>query len=309
MTTSTDPVSFKRFRKIYVEISNICNLQCSFCPEVEREKKIMGEDLFAKIIADIADLTEEVCFHLMGEPLAHPLLARYVEICAEHALPINITTNGVLLDDARSQALLHPIVRQVNFSLHSFADNFPEREIKPYLNRIFAFTRRAFQIRPDLYLNYRLWNIQNNSTEDQKNREILHHIEQEFVVSLNPNVDVALQKSKRVSGRLYLHFDSRFDWPSLKTPWHSDTGFCYALSAQMAIHADGTVVPCCLDKEAGINLGNCQTQAVQDILATKRVQNIKAGFSQGKRIEDLCQRCHFIDRFKAKPKQTADHSH
>src|SRR5207253_9901083 len=85
----------KRFKKVYIEISNVCNLQCTFCPEVQRGKKFMGPELFRKVAAAVAPLTEAVCFHLMGEPLLHPRFEEYVGFCGLLGLPVHLTTNGV----------------------------------------------------------------------------------------------------------------------------------------------------------------------------------------------------------------------
>jgi molybdenum cofactor biosynthesis enzyme MoaA len=134
----------KRFRRVNIEISNICNLQCSFCPEVHRDKKVMSRALFEKVIRDVAPLTDEVCLHLMGEPLGHPELSQFVDICEKYETPINLTTNGTLIDDVRSEILLRPIFRQVNFSVQSFEANFGSQDVSRYLSKIFAFTRRAF---------------------------------------------------------------------------------------------------------------------------------------------------------------------
>ncbi|MCB0349147.1 MAG: radical SAM protein, partial [Bdellovibrionales bacterium] len=146
----------KAYQKIHIEISNICNLQCSFCPEVERKKGMMDIPLFEKIIQQISPLTEQVAFHLMGDPLVHQNLKDFVQICHEYKMPINFVTNGLLLRDDKIDLLLHPAFRQVNFSLHSFPDNFPDKDPSIYLQKIFSFTDKAFTVRPDLYINYRL---------------------------------------------------------------------------------------------------------------------------------------------------------
>lgn len=155
---SREPV-LKKYKRINIEISNVCNLSCSFCPEVHRQKKVMSEDLFRKVLAQVAPLTEEVCLHLMGEPLGHPRLSEFVDLCAEYGVPINLTSNGTLLNEKRQEILLRPIVRQVNFSVHSFEANFGERDVLPYMAKLFAFTRQAFALRPDLYINYRIWDL------------------------------------------------------------------------------------------------------------------------------------------------------
>ncbi len=294
-------ISTRKFKKIYIEISNICNLQCDFCPEVVRDKKIMGEDLFEKIIAEMGPLTDEVCFHLMGEPLAHPQFSRFVEICAQYKVPVNITTNGTLLNDSRSISLLHPIVRQVNFSLQSFESNFQGQSDEAYLNKIFNFTKQALRERPDLYINYRFWNLAEATIDP--NQKSIDKIEAYFNVTVNRSIDVTLRKSRKLLGRLYLHFDTRFEWPSLNAPLRANHGFCYGLSSHMAIHADGTVVPCCLDKEAGVDLGNCKNQSVQSVLDGPRAIRVADGFKRYTLVESLCQRCTFIERFDKKVPQ------
>src|SRR4051812_9048193 len=135
----------KRFKKVYIEISNVCNLQCDFCPEVERGKKFMEPELFRKAARAVAPLTEEVCFHLMGEPLLHPDFDAYLAFCGTLGLPVNLTTNGLLLTPERVTALLGPALKQINFSLQSFESNFPGKDNTDYLQKIFDFTRRALR--------------------------------------------------------------------------------------------------------------------------------------------------------------------
>ena len=291
----------KKYKRINIEISNICNLQCSFCPEVHREKKVMHASVFQRILAQVGPLTEEVCLHLMGEPLGHPQLSEFVDICAEYQVPVNFTTNGTLLNERRIEILLRPIIRQVNFSVHSFEANFGERDVTPYLNKVFGFTRLAFERRPDLYINYRIWDLHDPVSLTPTNARIRQAIEKEYGFLLDAgSIDLRRKKSYRVANRLYLNLDSRFEWPSLAAPFRSETGFCHGLSNHFGIHADGAVVPCCLDKEAVLKLGDVENQPIIDILAGQRATRIAQGFEQGKCVEDLCQRCDFIKRFDRK---------
>ncbi|MBX7149692.1 SPASM domain-containing protein [bacterium] len=266
---------------------------------VERHQKVMGSDLFEKIVSEAAPLTDEVCLHLMGEPLLHTGFADFLEKCAYHALPVNLTTNGMLLNASREELLLNPIIRQVNFSLQSFEGNFKGQDISTYLSKIFSFTQKALVLRPDLYINFRLWNLKETS-DAVLNQDLLHRIENEFKVTINPQVDVSLNKSKKLKGRLYLHFDSRFEWPNPNNSIRSETGFCHGLGSHIGIHADGSVVPCCLDKEAVINLGSVNDQSLMSILESPRAKAIHQGFQNGKLVEDLCKRCRFIERFDGK---------
>ena len=258
----------------------------------------MDLGLFRRIVEQVAPLTEQVCFHLMGDPLVHPEFAQFVDICHENQVRIFLVTNGVLMRDKQAQLLLHPSFRQVNFSLHSFFDNFPERDPTVYLDRIFEYTERAFELRPDLYINYRLWNLDQSGTVGEKNREMLKRIEERFNYVKTAQVDVRVQKSYRVKNRLYLHFDSEFIWPSMDLPIIGEEGRCHGLSNHFGILVDGTVVPCCLDQQGTIPLGNISQQTVVEILDSPRSQKIVQGFKRRKLVEDLCQRCQYIERYK-----------
>lgn len=292
----------KPFFKIHVEVGNTCNLQCTFCPEVKRNKQIMDVDTFRSIVTQIAPLTEQVCLHLMGEPLLYPHLEEIVNICSAHHLPIFLVTNGLLLREKQQQILLNPIFRQICFSLHSFTDNFPTKDPEQYLLRIFHFTEMAFQERPELYINYRLWNLQDPQHHSELNNAMLHSIMQRFGGDLSTitTIDITQKKSVRVCNRLYIHFDTEFVWPSLDLPTIHKKGTCYGLRNHFGILTDGTVVPCCLDKEGVISLGNVHDDSVQNILNNPRSLAIKQGFQQYKLVEELCTKCPYIERFPTK---------
>jgi radical SAM protein with 4Fe4S-binding SPASM domain len=288
----------KKFSKVNIEISNICNLQCSFCPEVLREKKMMSLELFEKTIQQVAPITELVCLHLMGDPLVHPRLEDLIAICDRYKTKIFFVTNGVLLRAKKMSLLLHPTVQQVNFSLHSFFDNYPAKDPAEYLKRIFEFTELAFAQRPDLYLNYRLWNLNDPSGSQTDNRLMLNLVCEHFKCEPPTQVNVRKQKSIHIKNRLYLHFDTEFTWPSLDLPVLGTSGRCHGLSSHFGVLVDGTVVPCCLDKEAAIPLGQISTTPVLEILSSPRAKEMLYGFRQKKLVEELCQRCQYIERFQ-----------
>lgn len=289
--------SVPKFSKVNIEIGNICNLQCTFCPEVERPKGFMQASLFRNVIEQVAPLTEQVCLHLMGEPLLHPRLEELVGICEEFRTPIFFVTNGTRLNEKLSTLLLRPIFRQVNFSLHSFFDNYPQADATEYLDRIFRFTERAFESRSDLYVNYRLWDLDSIEASLKRHEWMLERIEARFGVAITRKPVIRRFKSRRLVGRLYVHFDTEFIWPNLSLPVLGEAGTCKGLSTHFGILVDGTVVPCCLDKEGVIPLGNITEMSLETILATERAVAIREGFTAGVLKEPLCQRCPYIQRF------------
>lgn len=290
-----------KFLRTYIEISNICNLQCTFCPEVEREKKILSTDNFRIILKKVLPYTEQVCLHLMGEPLAHPEFPKILKICEEENAKVHLTTNGTFLSKYGFDLFLKSkALRQINFSIHSYKDNFPDKDIRPYLYDILLFSQMALTEKPELYINFRLWNLIQTTSMRNENQDIIDHICQFFQVPINEKVDVSNRKSKNIIGRIYFHFDSRFKWPSYSDPEQGDKGFCHALSQQIGIHADGTVIPCCLDKEAGIPLGNVLAEDFEQILNSERLIRMREGFKKNLLTEELCRKCTFIKRFDKK---------
>jgi radical SAM protein with 4Fe4S-binding SPASM domain len=283
--------------RAYIEISNICNLQCTFCPIVERDKKILAVDSFHRFAVQVKPLAKQVCLHLMGEPLAHPQFAEISKVCSELGLRIFLTTNGTLIS-RQAELLCHwKSLDQINFSLHSYYANPQKIELQKYLQPIFQFCDDIQQLNPDVYINLRLWNLDSPTQQAEQNIALLSEIEKHFGVEVKPEVDTRNYKSKKLKGRLYVHFDTEFKWPDPKDPNLGEQGFCHALSKQIAIHADGTVVPCCLDKEARIRLGNLNENSLDEIINSARAQAMLAGFKRRKLVEDLCQRCTYIDRF------------
>lgn len=299
-----------RLRRIYVEISNVCNLKCSFCPEVGRPAKEVSVDDFADTLEKIGPYTDEIYLHLMGEPLGHPRFAEIVARCEDFGIAVKITTNGTLLGSANTDILLSPSIRQVNFSLHSFPDNFPGRSVSGYMGKLLRFARQAMALRPDLYINFRLWDLSEEQAGRPENQEIRALIEQEFAVDLTEQKpDIRRRKNLPLAGRIYAHFDSRFVWPSLQEPLLSERGRCQGLLTHVGIHADGTVVPCCLDKDALLPLGNIRTQSLPEVLNSDRALRMRSGFLAGKLTEDLCRRCSFATRFRRKIAETAKELH
>ena len=258
---------------------------------------MMDLDMFRSIVEQVAPLTELICFHLMGDPLVHPQLNRMIEICDEHDANIFFVSNGVLMKPEKFDMLLHKRIYQINFSLHSFFDNFPNKEPDNYLDRIFSFTERALHERPDLYVNFRLWNLNDPLGSKPRNNQMLEKICSRFDFRAPSEIDVRKRKSFNIQHRLYLHFDTEFTWPAIDLPVLGTNGTCYGLSSHFGILVDGTVVPCCLDKEAAIPLGHVNDAPILEILGSSRSQAIIRGFKENKLVEDLCQRCQYIERF------------
>lgn len=277
----------KRFRKIYVEISNICNLKCAFCPGTKRPKRAMTEAEFAALLPKLQPWTDFLYFHLMGEPLCHPLLCRFLELAAGAGFRVILTTNGTALAAHADRLLGAKGLHKVNVSLHAFEANDLAMPFDQYLDGCFSFGKQA---EGKVLVSYRLWN---NGGADAKNQEILTALRTYFP---EPWADEG--RGIRIGQRVYLEHGDKFDWPDLSAPVQSEKVFCYGLRDHIGVLCDGTVVPCCLDHEGDIALGNLLNQDLSEILDTARARAICDGFSTGKVPEELCRRCGYATRFQ-----------
>lgn len=289
----------KKYKKVYVEITNICNLQCSFCPPTKRQAQFMSLAAFRQIAEQIKPFTDYIYLHVKGEPLLHPQLGDILDISCQYGLKVNITTNGTLIDRAADMLLAKPAVRQMNFSLHSFDGNEGELSKDTYIDRILHFANRAVAL-SDIIISLRLWNLNESLlTTDQRKRNatILHKIEDNFKLPFQIRGNLSQDKSLKISDRVYLNQDYEFKWPDLQEAEDTAPGTCYGLRHQIAILADGTVIPCCLDGEGVIKLGNLQQESFAAIIRGTRAEKIRQGFCHQQIVEELCRKCGFRKRF------------
>lgn len=275
-----------RFRKVYIEISNLCNLKCSFCPGTRRPGRRMTAEEFSSLMPKLRPYTDFLYFHLMGEPLCHPLLPDFLEIAGQHGFRVIITTNGTLLSQAQQTLLEAPALHKVNISLHAFEANDYHVPFEKYLEDCLSFGRAAAG---EKIVVYRLWN---QGGADELNQKILHQMEIRF-----PGPWAQERHGTRIGEKTYVEHGDKFDWPDLSAPEGDGPLFCYGLRDQIGVLCDGTVVPCCLDHEGDIALGNLFTQGLEDILRTPRAQAIYSGFSSREAVEPLCRRCGYARRF------------
>ncbi len=288
----------KKYKKIYVEITNICNLTCDFCPGTKRKPECMSEAAFTEILDQIKPFADYIYLHVMGEPLLHPKLGHLLDISHEKGFKVNITTNGTLIGAAAETLIAKPAVRQINFSLHSFDGNQQDILKDEYIDNILNFSNKAAE--SNIIISLRLWNLDEALlTADQRKRnvEILYKIEENFKLPYKIQGNLSAAKAFKLRDRVYLNQDYEFKWPNLNEEERFTPGSCFGLRNQVAILVDGTVVPCCLDGEGTINLGNIHEKQFSDIIRAKRAENIRLGFCNTHVVEELCRKCGYRKRF------------
>ena len=289
----------KRFQKIYIEIINRCNLSCSFCPASDRPARMMSVDEFAKIAAQVTPFTDYICLHVKGEPLMHPWLGDILAIAHQNGLKVNLTTNAVLLPEKHQLLLGETAPRQISLSLHSFdANTMHARDFRSYLENAIDFARTFTMTTPG-YISFRLWNLDGTAKADQRmrNQFILETLEQSYHLPQPIDAYVGKVHGNAIAPHTYVNFYQLFEWPDEHAPDYGSDGTCYGLRHQLAILADGQVIPCCLDHNGHLALGNIFRESLDSILGKEKSLRIIEDFRSHHIHENLCRRCGYRTRF------------
>ena len=278
-----------RFKKIYIEITNKCNFACSFCTTSNRNTGFMKSSDFEKIIEKIKPYTQYVYLHVLGEPLLHPQIAEILHIANSHDIHVNISTNGSLLHK-RLNILLHEKPRQINVSLHDAYENVKIEKWEQYFDDIIDATKK---LAPHTYMNLRLWN-QGVDNVNAFNQVCLQALAQAFEIPL-PDLHYNEGKmSVRLAEHVFLQYALRFSWPDNVQKKAPNTPVnCYALRDHVAILLNGDVVPCCIDANAQMLLGNIFEDDLGKIIQNERALAIRKGFENHRAAESFCFSCGF----------------
>lgn len=286
--------------RCYIEITNTCNQDCHFCPKHHRKRRQLSEEEFDLLTDRVRGKVCFLYFHLMGEPLLHPLLPQFVTMAREKGFKTVLTSNGTLLH--RAMALLDTLPYKIQLSLHSHESN-ARGELSEYMDQVMRFSTQA--ARKGTCMVLRLWN---QGGMDRENEEVMRLIEKYVPKPWKERPD-----GFRLCDNLYLEFDRKFEWPGGGGRAASDDSdgkqeesdgkleaspskskqeyFCKALIKQIGVLSDGSLVPCCLDHDGDVILGNLFHQSLEEILASPRAQALVEGFRHHAATEPLCQSC------------------
>ncbi|WQW74225.1 SPASM domain-containing protein [Helicobacter pylori] len=284
----------KLFKKIYIELSDICGLQCSFCPNPKNIRGVMPLELFEKVCKEVAPLTPMITLHVLGDPCKLKNLNRYLSAAKRFSLKVDLVTSGVYLHDF--EALLQDAIYQISISLDAGLDHHNKLNQHRYIQKILEFCRYKFEKNSEVFLNLRI----QDSTLDKHQNLIKPFLESFECISLETLIS---QGRARLFKKSFLNIQKTFKWPSLNAPnplnQKSKIPYCYGLIKQIAILSNGVVVPCCMDTQAHINLGDLNHTPLKDILNSQKAMAIKTHFLKGEALELLCKNCSYpLIRYK-----------
>jgi radical SAM protein with 4Fe4S-binding SPASM domain len=249
--------------------------------------------MFEDVLARLGDTSTHLYFHVLGEPLLHPELDKLLDIAHKRKKLVNLVTNGTLIRTAGDMLGSKPALRQVTFSMHSLPAGSTASAAQDYFYPVLEFTRKA---RHDHFVCFRFW-PQNESENVAARTELLAQIEKAFGQTYSLCEKLKTTSAIQLDKNVFLNQSRRFDWPDMTGPDFGESGFCLGLREQIAVLVDGTVVPCCLDRNADMALGNVFKQPIEEILGSERAMRIVEGFSKRRVVEELCRKCGYRKRF------------
>jgi len=258
----------------------------------------MSLEHFEHINRQLKDITKELAYHVVGDPLVLTNLNKYLDISKKYDLKVNIVTTANNINKKHYESLMNDAIRQINFSINSYNANSHKKSLNEYLDPILDFIEYAQNLKHEYFINLRIWNLDDTSSAREFNKKVFERVNEKF--DSNIDVDEVYKnrpKNIKVARKVFFNFDEYFNWPSLENEVVSTKGFCYGLDSHFGILTSGDVVPCCLDQNACINLGNTNDSQLVDILKSKRVVDIQQGFKKGIVVEELCQKCEYRTRF------------
>lgn len=270
-----------QYKKIYLEITNRCNLSCDFCIKNDRKVQTMIFEEFDCILEKLKSYTKYLYFHVLGEPLIHPKINEFIDLAVEKGFNVNITTNGYLIENIKNNTN----IRQINISLHSFNEKY-KISLREYMERIFKVVDNL--VLNDTYVSFRFW------VNSEKNSEILKLINERYGRNIKSD-DIKDNAAIEITEKIYINQFHKFVWPNLENDYYSEFGKCYALRDHIGILVDGTIVPCCLDSKGIIKLGNIFEDDIEDIIKSERYQYMLKNFKNSIKCEELCKKCGFLE--------------
>ena len=283
-------------KKVYFEITNVCNLSCSFCPKTQRKPRFVSVDEFRLVAEKLKGRVEYLYLHLMGEPTLHSNLRELIEIASDLGFKVIITTNGTTLSRTGDILVQSDGVYKISISVHSFEanPNGEKTDMDNYLAGCFEFASKAAQ--KGKICVFRLWNLNGEHTvgQNELNSCILDRMRRYFGENW-----VDTRSGKRICDKIFLEYGEKFEWPDPE----SDCGlgdedlFCHGLRDQIGILSDGTVVPCCLDSEGTVRLGNIFDSTLEEILSSSDAVRFYDSFTKRKSPTALCSSCGYAKRF------------
>ena len=269
-----------KIKRVYLEITNACNLNCPFCSNSKGQSFMSINDI-NNYLTQIKEISDYVYLHVLGEPLLHKEIDEVFNKCDELSLNVQLVTNGTLLKN-HLNVLNHQSLRKLSISLHSI-NNI---DIK---NDYFETIKELINKENNINIELRFYDF--NNLDNDLN---------EFNKYLYANYDIKKTTKKnsfKLKDNVYIYYNKLFDWPNINDSFISNIGYCHGGIDQIAILNDGRVTLCCLDPLGHNTIGDLKKNSLKEILDSNTYKDIIKNFKNRKINKELCTKCSYRLRF------------
>ena len=316
------------FRKVFIELTNHCNMSCDFCPDsiMTRKRGFMDLDLAKRIINELSekDMTRSIDFHLMGEPMLHPHYAELATYVHEKGLNAVLYTNCTLLNKKNISKLVSiPLSGMVLSVQSSNAGAFINRRARninfeDYIKGVESFVHSWINSRnrTPLSIHY-MTGLQDNSPGKEliKNRQecidilsywrdFLHKIDPDSVEKYHflPKVNLNnLWSQYMIYPGISVFFKYCHTWDGQMLPAGyqvrpNSRGICKEIidrnkMSSFAILWNGETTYCCSDYDGSLELGNVSGRSIEDVYFGDKASHIRDMAEKEKIVHPTCQSC------------------
>ena len=267
----------KNITSLIIEPTNTCNLRCTFCfvtDGMTRDGGFMDFNRFKKIIDDCTDL-EHLCMHNWGEPLLHKDIFRMIEYAKNKGVNyVVMNTNGTLLTDKMINRIVNSKLDIIRFSIDGSAETFKRvrgvelENIEKNIKKLKIIKEKK---RPELKMGV-VFTVEEDTEGDAEEyinhwEKIVDHVRLQPKLITSPRTEVCPE------------------------PFGKDYG-------KLVVLWDGRVIPCCVDYNANLMIGNIQNDTIPNLWKSEKLNILREQHLKGE-FPDTCANCNECESNKA----------
>ena len=267
-------------KRIYLEITNACNLACPFCTN-KKGNSFMPIEKIDNYLEQIKEISKYIYLHVLGEPLLHKDFSYILKLLDDKKINLQLVTNGILLYKY-PHLLEHDCIRKLSISLHSI-NNLQVND------NYFKTIKRIIKDNKKKIIELRFYD-QNNLS--QKLISFLNELKEEYSFKI-----LNQYNSYKLKDNIYIVSQKMFNWPKLSDPYIGNKGKCHGIKDQIAILHNGMVTTCCLDAVGKNVFGDLNVSSLKEILESSLYKKALKSLNENKLTFPLCMHCDYRLRF------------
>lgn len=264
-------------KRIYLEITNACNLNCPFC-ENEKGHYFMPIDIIKDCLKQIKEVCDYVYLHVLGEPLLHPDIEEILSYCDNINLHVQLVSNGLLLN---KDILRHKCLRKLAISLHAVNNVDINNSYFNNIEEIISDNKVNVELR---FYDY--------SNLDDKLKDFIKKLHKKYQIE-----ETTKKNSYKLKDNTYIYVQDFFRWPNINDDVIGTVGKCLGAVSQIAILHDLRVTLCCLDPKGHNSIGSLSNSSLKEILAGKEYKKVLEDLKNNQLTKELCTKCSYRLRF------------